>query len=58
VRPLWLAACAVPVLLASLTVATPTTAATRAPADPAVIAEWNTIATTTLLGDPSQDVPW
>jgi hypothetical protein len=45
------------VLLASLTVATPTTAATRAPADPAVIAEWNTIATTTLLGDPSQDVP-
>lgn len=56
VRRRWLAACAVPVLLASLIVAAPTSAATNAPADPAVISDWNTIATTTLLGDPTKSV--
>jgi len=46
-----LTVCAVPVLAAALVVAVPAAATTRAPASPAVISEWNTIAVTTLQGD-------
>jgi hypothetical protein len=49
----WLAAFAAAVLLAALASgpATAATATTMDPGDPAVISDWNELATTTLLGD-------
>jgi hypothetical protein len=56
--PGWLAALAAAVLLATLTTSTATaaTGATAAGDDPTVISDWNQIAVTTLLGDPTKQL--
>jgi hypothetical protein len=41
-------------LVASLAAAPPASASRGAPANPAVVAEWNEIAYTTLVGDPTK----
>ena len=55
----WLAAFAAAVLLAALASgpATAATATTMDPGDPAVINDWNELATTTLLGDTTKPPP-